>query len=116
MRLHCLVAVLVVLVLIDVGEGYYRRYYRYRGGRRYYRYQEADTDNIREITVSKCLKWPIVKYIVTQFTCPKPDPCAMIDCNCNGKCVDGECKCNTGFHGQFCSDIFLVNGFGQQAQ
>ncbi|ESO92262.1 hypothetical protein LOTGIDRAFT_162916 [Lottia gigantea] len=122
MRLHFLVAVLVVLVLIDVGEGYYRRYYRYQGGRsyyryqgadrdnqyeeerRYYRYQEADRDILREITIIKCLKWSIVKYIVIQFSCPKPDPCAMIDCNYKGKCVDGKCQCNTGFHGQFCSE------------
>ncbi|ESO92235.1 hypothetical protein LOTGIDRAFT_233236 [Lottia gigantea] len=122
MRLHCLVAVLVVLVLIDVGEGFYRRYYRYQGGRRYYRYQAGgryyryqaggryyryqagSRYNLPEITNGSCMKWSIVKYIVTHFTCPNPDPCVMIDCNCNGKCVDGICQCYTGFHGHFCSE------------
>ncbi|ESO99826.1 hypothetical protein LOTGIDRAFT_173484 [Lottia gigantea] len=79
MRLHYLVTVLVVLILIDVGEG---------------------QDNI-----SKCLELPSVKEIVTRYICPKPDPCATVDCNCNGKCVDGKCQCKNGFFGEFCTAL-----------
>ncbi|KAE8304598.1 Tenascin-like protein [Giardia duodenalis] len=38
------------------------------------------------------------------------DDVAFKECNGNGVCQDGECKCNKGFHGDFCGDYDCPSG------
>ncbi|ESP01019.1 hypothetical protein LOTGIDRAFT_172854 [Lottia gigantea] len=84
MYLHYPVAVLVILVVSDVGC--------------------ESTNNIDQSTIDTCLNSPAVRQIVTRYICPKPDPCATVDCNCNEKCIDGKCQCKNGLQGEFCTE------------